>query len=1339
MDNLSKVPKDGADKKRSDPNIISRFFICWVCPVLVKGNRRDVEEEDLIIPGKQYDSIRQGQILESYWIQEYEKAKRENRKPSLWSALRRAYWLQYMPGAIYLSINAAARMMLPIIFTELLSYWSAESTITRLEAGYYALGMLGLNFVAMMCHHHNTLFVNRFSLRVKVAATSLLYRKLLRMSQVSVGEVAAGKLVNLMSNDVARFDFALMFLHQLWVIPVQAAVVLYLLYIAAGWAPFVGLFGVVLIIIPLQAALTKLTAVVRRKTAARTDRRIKLMSEIINGIQVIKMYAWEIPFQAVVKMARSHEVASIKNAMIIRSIFLGFMLFTERTILFLTVLTLILTGSMITATTIYPIQQYFSIIQMNLTLILPFAIANLSELFVSLDRIQEILVMDERENINNIPGGNNTIRPVSFDSNPIKKEPNSVVPKKYTHNDEFTGQEPETAIRRPSVAVDYALELAGVTASWSPNGDETTLANLSIRIRKGKLCAMIGPVGSGKSSLLQVLLRELPISKGNLNVKGRLSYASQDSWLFPATVRENILFGLPFDSNKYKQVCRVCCMLPDFKQFPYGDLTLVGERGVSLSGGQKARINLARAVYREADIYLLDDPLSAVDANVGRILFEDCIKGYLHGKTVILVTHQIHFLKSADTIVVLNEGAIENVGNYEELSKSGKEFALLLSSTDENVVEPGATKLEARPSVKRGISRVSIKSESSEVEKEQIQEAEERAKGNLKWKVLWAYLSSVESWCLVATTMLVVVATQATATATDFWLSQWTNNVDAYEQSLPAGEEPDPGWNTEIGNLQTWHYLLTYGCLILGIIVILHTRIYAFVVMTVRASKNIHNTIFKNLINALMRFFDTNLSGRVLNRFSKDMGALDEILPRSMLETIQMYLSMISILVLNALALWWTIIPTFVLVIIFIILLKWYLNAAQAVKRLESTTKSPVFGMITSTISGLSTIRSSGSENRLNQLFDAAQDLHSSAFYTFLGAQSAFGLYLDYLCLAYLGTIIAVFLVVDFGELIPVGSVGLAVSQSMVLTVMLQMAARFTAEFLAQMTSVERVVEYSQLPKEENMYEGKIQAPLTWPSQGEVHFENVFMRYGPEDPPVLNDLSFQINSGWKVGVVGRTGAGKSSLISALFQLYTIDGNIKIDGVNIKDLSKQALRSKISIIPQEPILFSATLRYNLDPFDTYSDDDIWRALEQVEMKDAITSLSYKVAEGGSNFSVGQRQLLCLARAVLRSNKVLVMDEATANVDPQTDALIQSTIRRVFSTCTVITIAHRLNTVMDSDRVLVMDKGRVAEYDYPYILLKNPNSLLNFMVKETGEMGRALNEMAKAKYDSEHPPA
>ncbi|XP_053601473.1 ATP-binding cassette sub-family C member 4-like [Plodia interpunctella] len=1326
--------------EKSAPGLISRFFFCWTFPLFYNGNRRDLEEYDLVRPRKIYDSKSVGDKLEQNWLHEEAAARAAGRPPSFIRVLTRTFFWSFIPGGIMQFIYTALRTGTPLLFGQLLQHWSPDSSMDQQTAMYYALGMILSNWMAAFFNHHGGLYCQQFGMKLRIATSTLMFRKIMRMNNASLGETAAGKVVNLLSNDLQRFDLAFLFLHYVWIIPLQLAAVCWLGYEQAGYAALIGLAALILIALPIQGFLSRTIGSTRFKIADKTDQRIKVMSEVISGIQVIKMYAWEIPFQKIVSNKRDEELKHIRIATFLRTIFLGFMLFTERTAFFITIMTFVLLGNSMTANVIYPLQQFMTAAQLNITLFLPLTVTFTAEMLVSVRRIQEFLILEDRPDLAAVT---EAPRATLFKNNNFSDAPDKTVrPLSYQrHSDAvFTNGFNRAQKFRRSISVpsEFAVEVREVSASWTGDSNMMALKNISFRLRRGKLCAIIGAVGSGKSSILQLLLKELPASTGNVVVQGNISYASQEAWLFPSTVRENILFGLPYDVQKYRRVCKACALEKDFLQFPYGDQTLVGERGVSLSGGQRARINLARAVYRESDVYLLDDPLSAVDANVGRQLFEGCINGYLRGRTRVLVTHQIHFLKAADFIIVLNEGRVENMGTFDELASSGKEFAMLLTALQdgkdkdsESVGSGVSVEDKERPKLLRSQSSTVETEQPKEFEAQKMKE-EERQSGNLRWEVVRAYFTSGGNIFFIMFTVFMVLLAAASGASVDYWVSFWSNQMAIYEEGL-GGEEMDPGLDVQVGPFTTGQYIIIHGCIVVSCILLTHFRVLPFVSLCVSASKNLHNRMFSTMTKGIMRFFDTSSSGRILNRFTKDMGALDEILPRTLLDVFQIYSTLLAILVLNAIALYWTLIPSAVLLICFFFFVKIYMKTAQGVKRLEGTTKSPVFGMVTSSLNGIATIRAAGAQQRLIADFDKHQDLHTAAWNGYLGGGSAFGLYLDTMCLVYLSCVIFVFLFLDFGDAISVGSVGLAVTQSNTLTAMLQHGARMLVEFIAQLTSVERVLEYTRIETEPNLFQGQMTAPAQWPSAGHIEFQRVFLRYAPDEDPVLKDLNIVFQSGWKVGIVGRTGAGKSSLISALFRFAYIDGTISIDGMDTSLVGRQELRSKISIIPQEPVLFSATIRYNLDPFNIYSDDDLWRALEQVDMKSSIPSLDFKVTEGGSNFSVGQRQLMCLARAVLRSNKILIMDEATANVDPQTDSFIQQTIRRQFSSCTVLTIAHRLNTIMDSDRVLVMSAGQAMEFDHPHILLSDPNSIFSSMVRETGDKTSSkLLEIAKESY-------
>ncbi|CAH0557785.1 unnamed protein product [Brassicogethes aeneus] len=856
---------------------------------------------------------------------------------------------------------------------------------------------------------------------------------------------------------------------------------------------------------------------------------------------------------------------------------------------------------------------------------------------------------------------------------------------------------------------------------WSSSSPESTLSGINFSVSENQLVAIIGPVGSGKTTLLHVLLKELSLEGGTLEVNGRVSYASQEPWLFGGSVRQNILFGQEYNENKYKEVVRVCALERDFTLFPYGDKTIVGERGTMLSGGQRARINLARAVYKDADIYLLDDPLSAVDTHVGKQLFEDCISKYLGDKCVVLVTHQLQYLHKVSRIDLLEDGKISISGTYQQLQNSGRDFTNLLNEhkdehNDDEEKKDRKSKHEVMEEDKPG--------EPTEV-KEHVE------KGKISGEVYRRYFKAGGRLWQAFAMLIIFILAQVIGNGNDYFVTWWVN----YEQDKLAQANftntTETFWDTVFFEYNGLYIYTSFAVMVVVMVVSRSVIFYKFCMV---ASRKLHDNMFNNVVFATMEFFNNNPSGRILNRFSKDMGAVDENLPGAMIDTIQIGLNVLGISIVVGIVNPWVLLSTVVILTIFYGIRVVYLATSRNIKRMEGTTRSPVFSHLSASLQGLTTIRAFGAQEILREEFDKHQNLHSSAFYMFLVAGKTFGFWLDFHCVIYIALVVVSFLFIEkesYG-----GNVGLAITQSMGLCGQFQWGMRQWSELENMMTAVERVLEYTEIKPEP---QGVVkEPPKFWPEEGNVKFESVYMKYSENEPFVLKDLSFDVKRGEKVGIVGRTGAGKSSLVSALFRLCQIEGKIIIDNVNTKEISLENLRSKISIIPQEPVLFSGTLRKNLDPFDHHNDDVIWSALEQVELKGAIddlaSGLESKISEGGSNFSVGQRQLLCLARAIIRKNKILILDEATANVDPQTDALIQTTIRDKFGDCTVLTIAHRLNTIMDSDKVLVMDSGTVVEFDHPHNLLQNKDGIFASLVKQTGRaMSDNLTAIAEMNYN------
>ncbi|GLV41553.1 uncharacterized protein CBL_06782 [Carabus blaptoides fortunei] len=1333
---------------QNSANIISKLLFWWTVPLFKLGYKNDLDTKDLYNTLQGDFSEPLGNILETNWNKELAAAKKNGRKPKLLKAISRTFLMPYSVYGVLLCVHACViKVAQPLILGKFIQYFDRTSNVTSGDAYGYACGVVILSAIGIVIMHQCGFGQMRIGMRCRIACCSLIYRKLLRLNRTSLGQTTAGQVVNLLSNDVSRFDMAPMFLHYIWIMPLQAAVCAYFMYNSVGVSALAGLLVITLQAVPLQGYLSRWTARMRMKIARRTDERVRLMSEIISGIQVIKMYAWEQPFEKLAQLARKMEIDILTVTSYVRGFSIALMVFTERTVLYVTLVTYVLLGNRLSGDKVFSMAQYFNSIQLYMAIFYPMAIVTFGEAKVSVKRLEAFLLQDEN--------------------------PKTIHQSLITDNK----QHGEIMVKK-------------IRASWTLNSITDTLNNFSVTITPGSLCAIVGPVGAGKSSFLQLLLGELVPHSGSVNVNGAVSYASQEPWLFVSSVRNNILFGQPYDRDRYKRVVHVCALERDLEQLPYGDKTLVGERGVSLSGGQRARINLARAVYRRADVYLLDDPLSAVDTHVGKHLFDACVTQYLANKTRVLITHQVQFLRNADIIILINNGQIEKMGTYTELSND----LAHVGPPDNNPVEP------SEPGIvwKRLISLQSNASTNADEDEEPAETQELMEKGSMSGSVYLQYLRAGGSVSFLLFLLLSLLVAQLASSGADYWVTYWTNQeetrhyadtilsrayanetlqtnpynftdttedylsttvTDIIDNMAPGNVsttlsdslllEPENVTNSTFDQIeellqnvtQTKNTLFTtdtciyiYTVCILGSILLTTLRSLVFFKVCMNASIGLHRRMFNNILQATMRFFDTNPSGRILNRFSKDMGAIDELLPRAMVEAVQIFLVMSGIITMVVLVNPWMILPALVMGLVFYVVRVVYLATAQDIKRLEGITRSPVFSHVSASLDGLTTIRASGAQFLLQKEFDTHQDLHTRSWFLIIGTQSAFGFCLDLISVLFLAIVTFSFMLTDT-DTTASGNVGLAITQALILTGMLQHGMKQTAEVVNQMTSVERVLQYTQLEKE-GPFESDLgkKPPKEWPSQGLLEFKQVYLRHSPTDMPVLKNLSFRIKPGQKVGIVGRTGAGKSSLISALFRLAPTEGTICIDGIDTKTVGLNDLRTRISIIPQEPVLFSATLRHNLDPFSGKDDSALWTALDEVELKDLVESLDHGVNEGGSNFSAGQRQLVCLARAIIRNNKVLVLDEATANVDPQTDALIQTAIRNKFADCTVLTIAHRLNTVMDSDKVIVMDGGQVVEFGHPHILLQEPDGYFTKMLQQMGKhMEQNLKQIAQEAYD------
>uniref|UniRef100_A0A8D2LB01 Uncharacterized protein n=1 Tax=Varanus komodoensis TaxID=61221 RepID=A0A8D2LB01_VARKO len=1111
---------------------------------------------------------------------------------------------------------------------------------------------------------------------VRTVLMAAIYKKALSVSNVTRKESTVGETVNLMSVDAQRFMDFVSFVHQLWSAPVQIALAIMFLWWELGPSVLAGI-GVMVLLIPVNAALVTKARTIQMKNMKHKDERMKVMNEILSGIKILKLFAWEPSFQKQVQRIRTQELKGLLRFAYLQSV--SFFCFNCApflvSVITFAVYIMVDENNVLDAQKAFTSISFFNILRFPLS-VLPMVLSSLVQVSVSVQRLERYL-------------GSEDLNTAAI------------------HHDRSPG------LRTTSIYMPPTM----IFASLPPY-------SINLEIPHGHLLAVVGPVGSGKSSLVSAMLGEMENIKGHINIQGSVAYMPQQAWIQNATLKDNILFGSSFDEARYQQVLEACALLPDLQLLPGGDLTEIGEKGINLSGGQKQRVSLARAVYSNADIYLLDDPLSAVDSHVGRHIFEKVLgpEGLLQHKTRILVTHSLSFLAHVDDIVVLEAGAISERGSYSTLLTNGEAFAQLLSTygnQQENKPEEEATGKGRCSIFSQGtlvklavLSTAYINSTMShqgklkekkpvaEMKGQRLIEKEAMETGKVRGK--WP--KTFFSWILIS-----YILQAAFSIGSNLWLSDWTNDASLYQnETYPASQR-----DMRIG---------VYGALGVGQALFLLTATAIASYGAMRASRFLHDKLLTNILHVPMSFFDSTPIGRIVNRFAKDMFTVDESIPMSFRSWLNCFLGVISTLLIICLATPFFAIILLPLAILYFFVLQFYVATSRQLRRLDSVSRSPIYSHFSETVSGLSVIRAYGHQERFLQHNEKIVDINQKSVYSWIVSNRWLAMRLEFV--GNLVVFFAALLAVFAKNSLQGGIVGLSISSALSVTQTLNWLVRMTSELETNIVAVERVHEYTEVTNEAP-WETAQRPPSNWPSRGEIRFIDYQVRYRPELGLVLDGINCDIKSTEKVGIVGRTGAGKSSLTNCLFRiLEAAGGKILIDGLDVATLGLHDLRQKLTIIPQDPVLFSGSLRMNLDPFDQYSDEEVWHALELAHMKSFVHSLpeglSHPVSEAGENLSVGQRQLMCLARALLRKSKILILDEATAAVDMETDHLIQETIRTEFSNCTVLTIAHRLHTIMDSNRVLVLQAGKIVEFDSPEILLQQ-QGLFAEMARDAGISG------------------
>lgn len=1300
-------------------DVFSKISFNWMAPLMKKGFYQYLSEIDLPFLPKALKSENTSAAFYHYW--------NNQSSPSLVMALSKAFGAPFLLGGVFKALQDLLAFVQPQLLRLLIRFVNDYSQSVKegeplpLTRGLMIAGaMFIVSVTQTACLHQYFQRAFDFGMCIKSALTSVVYDKSLVLSNETKQASNTGDIVNLMSVDVQRLQDLVQNLQIIWSGPFQIFLCLYSLYGLLGNSMWAGVF-IMVIMIPLNAVIAKYQKKLQKTQMKFKDERSRLISEILNNIKSLKLYGWEAPYLLSLNHVRNDkELTNLKRM----GVFSAVSMFSWNLAPFLVscstfgLFVLLNKNATLSTDIVFPALSLFNLLSFPLAVV-PMVITNIVEAQVAVSRLTKFLTGSELQ------------------KNAVTKLP-------------------------PAEKVgDVAVSVKNGTYLWSKQkGEESykvALSNINLEVKKGELDCIVGKVGCGKSSILQAILGDLYKLDGEAKVHGSVAYVSQVPWIINGTVRENILFGHKYDPQFYQKVLDACALSVDLKILPKKDKTEVGEKGISLSGGQKARLSLARAVYARADVYLLDDPLSAVDEHVGRHLINNVLgpHGLLKTKCKILATNAIHVLSIADNMHMVKDGKLVEQGAYAdimsqeksqlrqlvlEFGKSTSESSQVNSSANstkgeklnsqndiaeeiadlptlENVSETSSLRRASVAPLLSDEERVLLEQNEEEEDEDSKARKEHSEQGKVKWDVYKEYAKACNPFN-VTVFLSTTVLSMAFNVLSNVWLKHWSE------------VNTDNGHNPSAVKYLGIYFLLGIG---FSISTLTQTCIM-WIFCTIEGSKKLHNGMATSVLRSPMSFFETTPIGRILNRFSNDVYKVDEVLGRVFGMFFSNTVKVLFTILVICFSTWQFIFIAIPLGVLYVYYQQYYLKTSRELRRVDSTTRSPIYANFQESLNGVSIIRAYGQEGRFKHLNRSRIDKNMRAYHPSINANRWLAVRLELL-----GSIIILaasglaILSLKSGT-ISAGLIGLSVSYSLQITQSLNWIVRMTVEVETNIVSVERILEYSRLPSEAPEVIEDHRPHESWPEKGEVVFKNYSTRYRPELDLVLKGISMSIKPHEKIGIVGRTGAGKSSLTLALFRIIeAADGHIEIDNMNTSELGLADLRHKLSIIPQDAQVFEGSIRSNLDPTGCFTDEQLWRSLELSHLKDHVlkmyeesdkenndikSALDVTMSEGGSNLSVGQRQLMCLARALLIPSAILVLDEATAAVDVETDRVLQQTIRSEFKDRTILTIAHRLNTIMDSDRIVVLEQGEIAEFDTPENLLKRKESLFYSLSKEGG---------------------
>ncbi|KAL9184039.1 hypothetical protein ACHAXT_002125 [Thalassiosira profunda] len=1333
------------------------------------------------------------------------KASRGTTLPFLkimWALSKRTY----LPAAAWQLIVVLCQCSLPLLVREvLLRLEENPGENFRREGLPLALLVFIVSLTEGIGSERHKFLSFQTGITLRAAVVSAAHGHVLKMTPTGRAGLTSGEITNLVAVDAQKLFELTQEGHYSWSCPLAMVIVSVLLVLELGASAFVGIVTMFLIVPFVQWVVKKMMSI-RRKRVEAADKRVESTSAMLQGIRFTKLNRYEEKFIDRVMGMREMEVKLLRRE-----------LFYLALTIFATVVSPVIASAVTFVT--YALLSEENILTPSMTFTSLFLFAALrfpinyagkfmgkaAQGFQACHRFSLFFARDSLEDWREGNGENeadvgvgttvatvkastadtalesaesgegSTLRlPISTVEDgdakgaAVRDELDDFVPPPG-HNENVAAVEMDAE----DTAGDASRPLIDVNASFgvgAPGSISTfTLSRIEMTVRRSEIMCVVGPVASGKSTLVQGLIGEmipLPLPDTKFKVEGKIAYASQVPFILNATVRDNILFGVPYNKERYERVLEACCLTSDIETFHFGDLTEIGERGVTLSGGQKQRLSLARVAYSAPDVAILDDPLSALDAGTGKKVFEKLFKpsggnGLFRNTAVVLVTHASHFLNRVDSLMVLVNGRSVFVGTWGELAdchptipNEADAVEAIRTSVQEDHSDDSTNK-QASPissaSLRRPrMSRLSSTNRSMMVgggpssdpskndnkgesfEDGKIMSVEERKYGLSQASTWLAWFHYAGGPLFLAIIVLALAFDRFMYVATEWWLAVWTQG--AYEPVYSLGKEYD----AQISGMEAQHaYIQTYMIVLLVSCFTTILRINWIVQGGARCASRLFVMMLKRVLYAPMSYFDTTPIGRIMNRFTYDTETLDLTL------VMNMTMLMTSLgWIFTGIILQTIILPWMLLVILFIVFFYWvlvlhYRKSAVDLQRLDATSRSPVQAQLSEAIDGTATMRVFGKAAYFSHVFRDALDENSGMMMNFMAAHRWLAVRIQ--MLGACSVLFSVAFVASFNDVLDLdpGIAAILIIWSANFTISLSFFVQGISESEASMTSLERVMAMTEIAQEEDKSCHPEPVDETWPDNGDLTFDDVNLRYRPGLPLSLEGLSFSLQSGQRCGVVGRTGAGKSTLAAALFRLVELEGGkIVFDGVDISKISLADVRGRqngMTIIPQEPVLLPGTLKQCLDPFGDFSDEEVAKALHSVRgASRGLGNIDEVVEEGGRNFSVGERQLICLGRALLAKPRLLFLDEATASVDGETDALIQRMLRSRFEGTTLLTIAHRLNVhhhgLCTFDVILVVDKGRAAEFGTPAELLSNEDSIFSQLVESTGkESSVALRSM------------